>query len=499
MTRQRPRPTNDVVCGQEKKLRESIKDHTSDRPSLTFGVFYGMVRIKYSLKIMLAAFFMLTALYSQIACAQMSGMTLIRDVEIETAIKEWVAPIFKAAGLDPEGVHIILVQDDSLNAFVAGGSNIFIYTGLIEATNNPGELIGVIAHETGHITGGHLIKSREAMERASYESMIGTVLGVGAAIATGDSSAAGALTIGGGSIAQRSYLAHSRVQESSADQAAITFMEAAHYNPTGMKTFMEKLKGQMYLPSTQQTEYVQTHPLVENRIEALERRVGQSSYKDAPYPAEWVEQHARMKAKLVGFVKPNQVSWVYEGADQSIPAQYARAISAYKNNQVNDALKRADDLIALEPKNPYFLELKGQMLMDFARADEAVTYYKRALDVMPTATLIRIAYAHALTESKAANGSQKEQILKEAIENLERSGREEPRSSRVFRLLATAYGRLGDEPMAKVNLAEEAVLQRNYLYAKEQAEGVLNTAPENSKAWLKAKDVISFIDQHDGE
>ena len=200
--------------------------------------------------------------------AQKRGQSLsrIRDTEIEAILKSWSAPIFKAAGLDPEGVHIILVKDDAVNAFVAGGSNIFVYTGRIEKTESPGELIGVIAHETGHIAGGHLIRSREAMERASYESMIGALLGLGAAIAGGNPSAASAGIAGSSTFAQRSYLAYSRVQESSADQAALSFLEKAQINPSGMESFMEKMKSDMYVPESQQSEYVRTHPLMENRM-----------------------------------------------------------------------------------------------------------------------------------------------------------------------------------------------------------------------------------------
>ena len=429
---------------------------------------------------------------SLIPCGRVNAqndMTIIRDTEIENTLHEWSSPIFKAAGLDPAAVKIILVQNDQINAFVAGGSNIFFYTGLIAKAQNPGEVIGVIAHETGHIAGGHLIRSREAMERASYESMIGALLGIGAAIATGDPGAVGAIAAGGGSMAARRYLAHSRVQESSADQAALSFLEKAHMDPSGLLSFMETLKSDMYVPYDQQSEYVQTHPLVENRIDALRLRVNQSPYKGKGFPAAWNEELARIKAKLVGFTDPGQVQWLYNDRDHSIAADYARAIAAYRMNKVSDSLSRMDALLAKEPQNPYFLELKGQMLADFGKGKEAIPYYKKAIEILPDAALIRIALGHTMIES--GNGASD---LREAIKQLERALTEEPRASEVHRFLATAYGRLGDVNMATVHLAEEAVLQRRFPYAREQAQSVLKNAPKDSKAWIMAQDVLSFID-----
>ena len=428
---------------------------------------------------------------SNVAKAGARPLSLIRDTEIENTLHSWGEPIFKAANLDSNSINIILVQSDAVNAFVAGGSNIFFYTGLISKTESPGELIGVLAHETGHITGGHLIKGREAMERASYESIISTILGVGIAIASGDASAAPAIALGGSSMATRKYLAHSRVNESSADQAALTFLENAEINPSGMASFMDKLKADNYVPKSQQSEYIQTHPLVDNRIETLKRRIDSSAYKQTPYSDEWMEQHVRMKAKLIGFIHPGQIPWIYEDKDQSMAANYARAIASYRNNNIDDALKRIDALIKIEPKNPYFLELKGQMLVDFGRVEESITYYRQALEIMPEATLFRVALAHALIETAKEDQSSK---LGEAIEHLERALIDEERSTRIHRLLATAYGRLKQENKAKIHLAEEAVLQRNFTYAKQHAQNVLENEKEGSNTWIKAKDIISFIE-----
>lgn len=449
------------------------------------------IGLRNSLIYVLHLFFAGVLMFSTLKPVHAQGLSIIRDTEIESILRSWGTPVFKAAELNPDAINIILVNNNDVNAFVAGGSNIFFYSGLILKTDGPGELIGVLAHETGHISGGHLVRTREALERASYESIIGFVVGLGAAIASGDAGAAPAITAGGASVAQRRFFAHSRVHESSADQAALTYMERAGINPSGLASFMDKLKAENYIPENQRSEYIRTHPLAENRITALQRRIETSDHKNTAMPELWTEQHARMKAKLASFINPGQVPWIYDDKDTSIAAQYARAIAAYRNNQVDQALSRIDGLLKREPQNPYFLELKGQMLVDFGRVKEAVPYYQRAINLLPEAPLIRIAFAHALIESAPNNQSTK---LNQAIEELNIALRDEPRSTRVHRLLATAQGRLGNQGEAKLHLAEEAVLQRRFSYAKQHAQAVLQSEEEGSSLWIRAKDVLSFIE-----
>lgn len=416
-------------------------------------------------------------------------LSLIRDAEIEGYLKEWAAPVIKAADLDPESVKFILVQDSNINAFVAGGQNVFLYTGLLMKSRNPDEVAGVIAHELGHIRGGHLIRSKDAMETASYEAMLGAILGIGAAILSGDGGAAAAVSAGSSSMALNSLLAFSRVQESSADQAALTFLERARMNPQGLVTFMQRLEDEEMLPVSQQSEYVRTHPLTRDRVESLQAGTERSHYNDAAVPAAWNDQHARMLAKLVGFVTPEQVIWSYSDKDTSLTARYARAIAAYRQNRVDEALRLTDTLLKDEPKNPYFLELKGQMLTEFGRPGEAVSYYKQAMERDPASGLIRTAYAHTLIETAGNNQAQ----LQTAITNLERAQRDEPRSTNVQRLLATAYGKMGDDAMAKLHLAEEALLQRRFPQARQQAEAAENGLKPGSAAWIRAQDILGQV------
>lgn len=433
---------------------------------------------------------LLIALLAVFGPAPASAQVIIRDTEIEEYMGEWFAPIFKAAGMSPDQVKIIIVQDSQINAFVAGGSNIFFNTGLLQKTENPGEVIGVMAHELGHITGGHLIRGREVMEQASYESILSMILGVGAAIATGDGQAATVIGAGGSSMAQRGFLKHSRTFESSADQAALKYFNAAQLNPIGFESFMRKLEGQEMLPSSQQSEYVRSHPLTRDRIETVERRVEESTYKDKPYPEEWNRQHKMMLAKLNGFISPQQVAWIYDEKDNSLESLTARATAAYRQNDVAKALALSDKLLALEPNNPYSLELKGQMLVDFGKLAQAIPFYEKALVQKPDAGLIRVALAHAQIET-AGNNTAK---LNAAIQNLTLAQKTEQRNTRIHRLMATAYGRTGDETRAKLHLAEEALLQGKFDYAKIQAEASLRGLKTGTADWIRANDILNYVE-----
>lgn len=419
------------------------------------------------------------------------AQTIIRDAEIESYLSKWFLPILEANNMRPSQVNIVLVQSDDVNAFVAGGSNIFFYTGLIEMTDGPGELIGVMAHELGHITGGHLIRGRDALEQASYESLLGTILGLGAALATGDTNAVGAGSSAGSSLAQRRFLSTSRTYESSADQAAITSMKHAGMPTEGLLTFLQKLEGQELLTTSQQSEYVRTHPLTRNRVDTMKRAVEKSESQNAQYPPQWIEDHKRMRAKLMGFIHPEQVEWSYESTDKSVPALYARSIAAYRQNNLDIALKNINELIAKEPKNPYFYELKGQMLVEFNKLDEGITNYKIALKSLPRSGLILTALGQAQIQ-QASNSSP---LLNEAIKNLKKSVREEPLSSRNHRLLATAYGRLDQEALAQLHLAEEALLQRRCRTALKTAKRALASQKLKNSALIRAEDIISACEQ----
>ncbi len=449
--------------------------------------FYEYFRDAFSAVLIFSIFF---SGFPAPAYARAANMNLIRDEEIETYLKEWTKDVVKAAGMSPEQVNIILVQSPDVNAFVAGGANVFIHTGLIMKTTDPGEVVAVIAHELGHIAGGHLTRTRDVMETASYEAIVATLLGLGAALASGDGGAAAAGAAIGQSQAMSSFMAFSRVQESSADQAGLRFMEGAQVNPTGIVTFLNKLSSEELLPTSQQSQFMRSHPLSRDRIDILKSKVESSPLDNKPLPAEWNDQYQRTKAKLMGFVTPQQVTYNYKSADNGIPSLYARAIAAYRMSHLNEALILTNQLLAKEPNNPYFLELKGQMLYEFGKAKESLSPYEKALAAKPSAGLIRIAYAQSLIDSAGKSPP----MLDKAIEQLKRAQLDEPRTSRVKRLLATAYGKKGDEVRARVYLAEEALMQGRKSQAVSMAKSAMAGLPKNSPEYLRAQDVVASVD-----
>lgn len=423
------------------------------------------------------------------ALAQNRSMTLLRDQEIENTLRTFARPVFEQAGLSPETVRFILVQDDSLNAFVAGGQNIFVHTGLILETDTPDELVGVLAHETGHIAAGHLFRTREAVDDASLQALLAQIIGIAAAIGTRSGEAGAAAMTAGTAFAQQSILRHSRIQESAADQAGVRYLQDAQLPVDGFASFMEKLSSQELLPESQQSEYVRTHPLTRDRIDFLQNTIAQQRRKGS-IPPEWTELHNRMKAKLNGFIFPERA---VRDTGPSVASRYSRAIALYRRAQTKDALALLDTLIKEEPKNPWFLELKGQILFEGGRIEEAIPPYARAVEYAPDSGLIRTAYAHALLEAR----ENKTARTQDAIKELQRALRREPQSALIHRLLATAYGRLGQEGMSRLHLAEQAALRGQADAARREATLAQKKLPEKSAAWLRAQDILDLIGKKD--
>ncbi len=412
-----------------------------------------------------------------------SGFSVIRDVEIENTLKEYGAPIWQAAGINPDSVHVIIINDPTLNAFVAGGQNIFFHTGLLQAADTPEQLIGIIAHETGHISGGHLVRGNSAMKEASAEAILSMVLGTAAAVLSGDPGAGAAVITGGQSIAQRSILSFSRAQESSADAAGMRFLDGAKLTSKGLKEFLEKLSGQELLPVDRQVEYLRTHPLTQDRIDAVRYHVQESPYSENKASKHIYDLHDRMRAKLLGYLKPESALLRYAEKDGRLSARYARAIAYYRKGDVDKAEKAMLGLIKEEPNNPYFYELLGQIYFENARVDDAIGAYKKAVELKPEAGLMEASYGHALLEG------QNNRNLDEAIEHLNESLRTEPRESSTWRFLATAWGRKNDEGMVAYCLAEEALSKGDVGSAKKWAERALKLLPKRSTYVIRAMDI----------
>ena len=434
---------------------------------------------------------------------------LIRDAEIESLVRDYATPLWKSAGLDADFVQIYLVNSQQINAFVAGGQRLFINTGLLMKADRPNMVIGVIAHETGHIAGGHLVRGQEAMGNAMTTGLAAMVLGAAAAIAAGrqDRSAyekgvPGAYSNNGallpavmgaaGEVAYKTYASFSRTIEGSADTAGLQFLDNLHMSARGMLAFMEKLEGQELLVTTRQDPYIRTHPLTTDRIDEIRNHIEHSPWSDVPPPPEFAEPHQRMRAKLDAFLNPPMSTlYKYKDSDTSIPARYARAIAYYRIPDLDHALPLIDGLIAERPNDPYFHELRGQILYENGRPLEAIPEYKIAVKVLPDNALLHQELGQVEVESD--DNSQ----LADAKEQLNAAIRKEPDDAGSWRLLAVAYGRDGDEAMAAAGMAEYALLVGRYSEATFQAGKALKGLKHGTPMAIRMEDVRAQAEQHD--
>lgn len=419
--------------------------------------------------------------------ASAQNLTLVRDQEIEDTLRIFSRPIFNQAGLSPQNVRFILLQDDALNAFVTGGQNIFINTGLLLAAKNAEEVFGVIAHETGHISEGHLIRGKQRMEDLTTEALIAQILGAAIAIGTGSPGVFAATGSASSAAALRSLLWHTRTQESSADQAGISFLQGSRLPVSGFLSFMQKLEREELLPESQQSAYMRTHPLTHERVDVLKEAVARQP-AGSEAPEEWQELHARTKAKLMGFIFPDRA---LQDKGTSIASQYARAIATYRKGKTTAALALLAPLIAEEPNNPYFHELKGQILFESGKIRDALPIYQRAVELAPKAGLIRIAYGHALLEDKNPSKQQ----LDEAIKQLRLSLETAPFQPMTHHLMAMAYGKQGNEGMSRLYLAEEEQLRGRPDFAIIEAKLAQTKLEAHSPGWLRAQDIINLAEQ----
>lgn len=417
------------------------------------------------------------------------GLSIIRDAEIEGIIRAYAKPLFEAAGLNPEDIHIRLVNDQTLNAFVAGGQNIFIHTGLILESEGPDALIGVIAHETGHIEGGHLSRTKAAMEDASAIQMIGTILGVVAAVGTGSGDVGTAVVAGSQSAGVRSFLKYSRTQESAADQAAIRLLDGTGRSAKGLEGFLSTLGDQEILNPRLQDPYAQSHPLSRERLDTLRAHIQSSPYSDVKATADDQFSHALMVAKLYAFINPLQYTLrKYPETDQSFPARYARAIGYYRAADLKTALPLLDGLIAEMPRNPFLFELKGQMLFEHARPQEALQAYGEAVHLLPNEPLLLTELARVELEIGDP------ERLDQSIAHYRDVHRLKAGNAFTWRQLGIAYGRKGDIGMSSLALAESEYRRGQLSNAKFQAERASSLLKEGSSAHLQAQDILQAIE-----
>jgi predicted Zn-dependent protease len=418
------------------------------------------------------------------------GMPVVRDTEIENLLRDYAQPILKTAGLAKQNVRVVILGDRTCNAFVMDGRHIFINAGALFDAKTPNEVIGVFAHETGHLAGGHLMKLREQMANAQTASIIAMMAGVGAMVA-GARSGSGA-NLGAGAIMapqaaiMRSLLAYVRTQEDQADHAGVKFLTETHQSPRGMVELFTRLTNESLFNSRYIDPYMQTHPMPAERVAALAALAKASPYWDVKDSPELQLRHDLMRAKLSGFLEqPDSVARRYPLGDHSLAARYARAISTYRHSDLREALTQIDALIQAQPNNPYFYELKGQALLEGGRPAESVAPLRRAVQLSQGAPLIEIMLGQALiaTNDKGV-AAESVQLLRSAIDR-------EPEAPEAYSQLAMAYGRKGDLAQADLASAEAAFARGDLMTARQLASRAKTRLPIGSPAWVRADDIVN--------
>jgi predicted Zn-dependent protease len=435
----------------------------------------------------------LAALAPLPAAAQGSPrVSLVRDAETEQLLREYAAPIFRAAGVNANAIKIILVNDRSFNAFVANGQKIFINVGALMDAETPNEIIGVLAHETGHIAGGHLARLRQQISNARILSVIGMLAGAGAAAGamTSGNQVGGAGTgvigvfAGGQELVKRNLLAYQRSEEQAADSAAIRYLGVTGQSPKGMLDTFARFADSGLFRSRSVDPYLLSHPLPAERVSQLERLAKQSpnfAVKDSP---ALQARHDLMRAKLFGFVeRQDSVLRRYPPHNNAAPARYARAVLAYKSGRLSEALSTIDGLLAEQPNNPYFHELKGQALLESGRAREAVGPLRRAVAGAQNGVPIRAMLGQALFAVGETDA---------AVGELKIATKAEPESPDAFRHLAMAYGRKGEIGLAELASAQSFFNSGDLRNAQTQASRAMTKLRPGSPDYLKAEDILNY-------
>jgi predicted Zn-dependent protease len=421
------------------------------------------------------------------------GPPVIRDAEIEQLLKEYTQPILRVAGLSQQNIQVVIINDRAFNAFVADGRRIFINAGALLDADTPNQIIGVLAHEAGHIAGGHLARLRQQLAVASTQSILAMLLGVGALVASARSGNSGlsqggmAALAGPGAAIQNSLFAYMRAQEEQADRAGVKFLTASGQSAKGMYLTFKRLANQTLYQTRNINPYLQSHPLPSERVAALEGMAKASPYWDVKDSPELQARHDLMGAKLFGFLgAPAAVARRFPPNDHSLAAQYARAISVVRFGQAHAAQAQVDALIQAQPRYPYFHELKGQMLLESGHPAEAIAPLREAIALAPNPALIQIMLGQALV------ASHDHEHLDGAVKVLQAALTREPESADAFTQLAMAYGQKNDLAHADLASAQAAFMRGDLKTAREIAARAKTRFPVGSPGWVKADDIATY-------
>ena len=415
---------------------------------------------------------------------QAMAQQILRDAETEALLNDISAPLIQAAGLDPHNVQVLLINDPEINAFVAGGQIVWIHSGLLAKADNVNQLQGVIAHELGHIEGGHVVRASEGMKAATGITLLSLLLGA-AAMAAGGGEAGMGIMAAGQQAAMGKYLAFSRNQESSADLAGARYLSKAGVSGRGSIAFFKKLQNQEFRLAIPQTDsYARTHPLSGERIAVLNEVYHKDPAWDKPMDPKLEARFERVKAKLVGFVSdPAQTLRSYPEGDGSIPARYARAYAWHKSAYPDKAMEEVKGLLGQAPDDPYFLELEGQILLESGRPKEAIAPLRRAVAETGSQPLIAALLGHALIATEDdANLPEAERVLKSAVVR----DRDNPFA---WYQLGVVYERRGDTARAALATAERYQMSGSPELALHSAEAAMAGIKQGTPDWLRAQDI----------
>ena len=430
------------------------------------------------------AFIAALALGAQPIAAQ--DASILRDAETEKLLRDMVNPLVAAAGMPKDSVDVIVISDPSLNAFVSGGQRIFVNSGLINAADNANQVQGVLAHELGHIVGGHSISIGQEYGRATKISVLSMLLGVAAALAGAGDAAMGAMALGQ-QVAYRSLLTYSRGQEATADAAGANFLSKAGISGRGSLEFFGKIQNLEFrygYPHDDEAAYASTHPMSGERIATLRDDYQKDPAWNKKTDPRLEQRFQRVKAKLYGFLaKPADTLRHYPEYMTGEPAAYARVYAYHKDAKVEDAVREADALLAMEPNDPYFLEIKGQVLLESGRPNEALAPLRRATELTGNDPLIASTFGHALvaTEDKAHLG-EAETVLRAAVSR----DRENPFA---WYELGMVYGSRGDLPRARLASAEQQIMSGSPAEALRSANAAQAGLTKGSPDWIRAQDI----------
>lgn len=416
--------------------------------------------------------------------AHAQGISLLRDAEIEQYLEDYSHPIFEAAGLHPESIEILIVNDQSMNAF-AGGRYMGVNTGMITFVETPNELEAVIAHEAGHLKANHTTRVQEAAANAGAPMLLSLLLAAGAIAAGAPDAGVGILGLGQ-TVGTANFLKYSRSQESTADQLSITFLNEIGHSSKGAIDLWSRVRNYQIITGARINPYLQTHPLANTRLSALKTRTENSPYYEQKDSPEEIHRLRLIQAKIKGFLEdPNTVLRDYPLSDQSEPAHYARSVAYYRYSDIEKALKEVRTLTEAHPDNPYYHELEGQILFEYGRTDEAIAPHRKSAELAPGNALFRINLGRALL----ANGGPEQ--LKEAEKELKRATALERDNSFAWFELARVYGAQGNEALANLATAESkfhagAKPDANQFARRAMALGIPRGTPE----WRQAADII---------